>query len=142
MFQMLERIESWSNRIYGLDPVRLRREQEFRAPLLNRLLLGVGALAIFYLVLGLAGVVSGRFFPYDAIELLLVAVFCAWLVKRGKTSTALVLPLVVYSHFASSVISDYGIASPAPRCSCRVCLCADCSSAVIFSSRGRSSAAC
>ena len=37
-----------------------------------------------------------------------------WLVKRGKTSTALVLPLVVYSHFASSVISDYGIASPAP----------------------------
>jgi signal transduction histidine kinase len=113
-FDTLERLESWSNRLYGLDPVRLRREQEFRAPLLNRLLLGVGALAIVYLVLGLAGVVSGRFFPYDAIELLLAASVCAWLVKRGKTSTALVLPLVIYSHFASSVITYYGIDSPAP----------------------------
>jgi signal transduction histidine kinase len=112
-FDLLERVESWSNRLYRLDPDRLRREQEFRARLLLRLLLGVGAIALLYLTLGLAGIVTGLFFPYDALELLLAVIVCVWLARRGHTSTALVLPLVIYSHFASSVISYYGISSPA-----------------------------
>jgi signal transduction histidine kinase len=111
-FDRLELLES-SSRLYRPDPARLRGELELRARLLNRLLLGAGAIALEYLVLGLAGFVTGQFFPYDAIELLLVVAACFWLAKRGSTSTALVLLLVVYLHFASSVISHYGIASPA-----------------------------
>jgi len=112
-FKLLQSVESWSNRLYRLDPVRLRREQDFRARLLTRLLLGAGAIALLYLTLGLAGIVTGLFFPYDALELLLAVVVCVWLARQGHTSTALVLPLVIYSHFASSVISYYGISSPA-----------------------------
>lgn len=112
-FDWLQRAESWSNRLYRLDPVRLRREQDFRAPLLRRLLFAVGGVAILYLALGFGGVVSGLFFPYDALELLLAVVLCVWLLRRGHTSTALVLPLVIYSHFASSIISYYGVDSPA-----------------------------
>jgi signal transduction histidine kinase len=110
---LLERVESWSARLYRLDPEQLRREQDFRVPLLRRLLLASGAAALLYLALGLAGVVSGRFFPYDALELLLAVAVCAWILRRGHTSTALTLPLVVYSHTASSIISAYGVDSPA-----------------------------
>ncbi len=112
-FDRLELLESSSSRLYRPDPAQLRGEQDFRARLFNRLLLGAGAIALEYLVLGLAGFVTGQFFPYDAIALLLVVAACFWLAKRGSTSTALVLLLVAYSLFASSVISHYGIASPA-----------------------------
>jgi signal transduction histidine kinase len=111
--RLLERLEEWSAQLYRLDPERLRREQGLRAALLRRLLLATGAVALLYLGLGLAGVVAGRFFPYDALALLLAAAGCAWLLRRGHTATALVLPLVVFSHTASSVIGHYGVASPA-----------------------------
>jgi signal transduction histidine kinase len=112
-FRLLERLESWSARFYRLDPERLRREQALRAALLRRLLLAAGTAAVLYLILGFAGVVSGLFFPYDALELLLAVAVCAWLLRRAHTSTALVLPVVVFSHTASSVIARYGITSPA-----------------------------
>jgi signal transduction histidine kinase len=113
IFRLFQRLEAWSNRLYRLDPERLQREYNFRAPLLRRLLLAAAAVALVYLVLGLAGVAAGRFFPYDALELLLAVAVCAWLLRRGHTAAALVLPLVVYSHTASSVIAHYGIGSPA-----------------------------
>jgi signal transduction histidine kinase len=113
IFRLLERLDSWFNRLYRLDPERLRREHVFRATLLRPLLLACGAGALLYLVLGLTGVVSGHLFPYDALEMLLAVAVCVWLLHRGHTATALVLPLVIYSHTASSVIAHYGIASPA-----------------------------
>lgn len=112
-FRLLERIEGWSARLYGLDLERLRREQALRAGVLRELLFATGFVALLYLVLGFAGVVSGRYFPYDAVELLLAVTVCAWLLRRGHTATALVIPLVIYSHSASSIIVHYGVDSPA-----------------------------
>ena len=48
MFALLGRLNSWSNRLYGLDPKRLVREQEFRR-LLRQLLLAAGVVAVLYL---------------------------------------------------------------------------------------------
>jgi signal transduction histidine kinase len=116
MSRWLDRMESWSQRLYRLyrlDPERVRREADLRSDLLRRLLLAAGASALLYLGLGMLGIVAGSFFPYDAVELLATAAGCAWLVRRGHAANALVFPLVVFSHTASSLIARYGVASPA-----------------------------
>ena len=114
MLAVMDRLHEWSTRFYRLDPERLAREQGLRADLLRRLLLVAGCEAVLYLALGLASVASGRFFPYDAIELLAVIALCAWMLSRGYAAAAMALPLVVISHTASSIIARYGVASPAP----------------------------
>jgi signal transduction histidine kinase len=113
MVPLRDRLESWSNRFYRLDPERVRREQGLRTALLRRLLLAAGAVALLYLLLGVSGVVSGQVFPYDALELLVAVAVCAGLLRRGHAATALVLPVVIFSHTASSLIARYGIDSPA-----------------------------
>jgi hypothetical protein len=110
----LEWLEKWTWKLYRIDPERLNREEDLRAPLLRRLMLATGAVCILYVLLVAAGWLSNPSFPYDVIELSLTLLACRSLLHRGNVSTATVLLLVVMSHPAAFAVARYGIASPAP----------------------------
>lgn len=108
-----DRVEQSTWRLYRIDPERLRREEDLRAALLRRLILGTSLLVALYASLALARVLSSRFFPYDALELALTLAFCRWLLRHGRTSSATMLLLVVLSHPAGFAVAEHGIGGPA-----------------------------
>jgi len=96
------------------DPERLAWEQPLRAGLLRQLLLLSILAEILFLVLGFAGVVRSRLFPWMAFESLALLLVCGWFQKRGKVAMAAALLLVSLSHVAGFIIAEYGPGSATP----------------------------
>lgn len=96
------------------DPERLAWEQPLRAGLLRRLLLLSILAEILVLVLGFAGLVRSRLFPWMAFESLALLLVCGWFQKRGNIAVAAALLIVSLSHVAGFIIGEYGPGSATP----------------------------
>ncbi len=96
------------------DPDRLAWEQPVRAGLLRRLLLLSILAEILFLVLGFAGLVRSRLFPWMALESLALLLVCSGFQKRGNIAVAAALLIVSLSHVAGFIIAEYGPGSATP----------------------------
>lgn len=109
-----ERLRRIAQRFRKPDPERLAWEQPLRSRLLRRLLLLSVLAEIIFLVLGFAGVVRSRLFPWIGFESLIILLLCGWFLRRGRVVAAAALLVVSLSHVAGFIMAEYGPRSAAP----------------------------
>jgi signal transduction histidine kinase len=111
--RMLDQIEAWNNRLYRLNPVRLKREERLRSEMLRRILLATCVATLLFFMAGLLGLVTTENLYWISAELFALIPACRWLSRRGKVSTGTTLFVAVLSHPAAFLLGEYGVRSPA-----------------------------
>lgn len=89
-------------------------EELLRYEVLGPVLAAGLGLGVLYLIVGFFADVRSHVFPWDAIELAVVAAIGFVLRARGHTALAAMLLIVVLSHPIAFLCATYGLASPAP----------------------------